>query len=50
MALTGLIDLVERWEVEGHEGDWDMKRERVYHAKEAGLDAIWKGKYPQCTL
>jgi hypothetical protein len=36
-------------EAEEREADRERKRERAHHAKEAGPDAIRKGKYPQCT-
>ena len=31
------------------EADRERKRERARRAKEAGLEAIRKGKYPRCT-
>jgi len=41
----------EAEEREGKERDADRerKRERARHAKEAGPEAIRKGKYPRCT-
>jgi hypothetical protein len=32
-----------------HEADRERKRERARRAKEAGSDAMRKGKYPCCT-
>ena len=40
---------VERQEAEAREADREKKRERASRAKEAGLEAIRKGKYPRCT-
>ena len=40
---------VERQEAETREADRKKKRERARHAKEAGPEAIRKGKYPRCT-
>ena len=40
---------VERQEAEAREADREKKRERARHVKEAGLEAIRKGKYPWCT-
>ena len=40
---------VERQEAEVREADREKKRERALRAKEAGPDAIRKGKYPRCT-
>ena len=40
---------VERQEAETREADREKKRERAHHAKEAGPEAIRKGKYPRCT-
>ena len=40
---------VERQKVEECEADREMKRERAHRAKEAGSEAIKKGKYPRCT-
>jgi len=47
------IEAVER-EAEEREGkereaNRERKRERACHAKEAGPEAIRKGKYPRCT-
>jgi hypothetical protein len=39
----------ESEEAQAHEADRERKRERARRAKEAGLDAIRKGKYPYCT-
>ena len=39
---------VERRQAE-READREMKRERDRRAKEAGPEAIRKGKYPRCT-
>ena len=36
-------------EVEELEADREKKRERAHCAKEAGPEAIRKGKYPRCT-
>ena len=41
---------VERQKAEERETDRERKRERARHAKEAGPEAIRKGKYPRCTL
>ena len=38
---------VERQEVEAREADREKKRERARRAKEAGPEAIKKGKYPR---
>jgi len=38
---------VERQEVEAREADREKKRERDCRAKEAGPEAIKKGKYPR---
>ncbi|RLN19320.1 auxilin-related protein 2-like [Panicum miliaceum] len=43
------IEEVERQAVEEREADRERKRERARRAKEAGPDAIRKGKYPWCT-
>ena len=40
---------VERRQAEEHEADRERKRERARRAKEAGPEAIRKGKYPRCT-
>ena len=40
---------VERRQAEEREADGERKRERARRAKEAGPEAIKKGKYPQCT-
>ena len=40
---------VERQEAEAREADREKKRERAHRAKEAGPEAIRKGKYPRCT-
>ena len=40
---------VERWQAEEREADRERKRERACRAKEAGPEAIWKGKFPRCT-
>jgi len=40
---------VERQEAEAREADREKKRERASRAKEAGLEAIRKCKYPRCT-
>jgi hypothetical protein len=43
------------WEIKEHEAtaareaDRERKRERARRAKEAGPDAMRKGKYPRCT-
>jgi len=39
---------VERQETEKHEADRKRNRERARRAKEAGPEAIRKGKYPRC--
>ena len=39
---------VERQEAEQHEADRERKLVRARCAKEAGPEAIRKGKYPQC--
>jgi nitrogen fixation-related uncharacterized protein len=39
----------EREEAQAREADRERKRERARRAKEAGPDAIRKGKYPHCT-
>ena len=43
------IEAVERKEAEEREADRERKRERAQRAKEAGPEAIRKGKYPRCT-
>ncbi|KAF8661025.1 hypothetical protein HU200_057118 [Digitaria exilis] len=40
---------IERQEAEARETDRERKRERARRAKEAGPEAIRKGKYPRCT-
>ena len=40
---------VERRQAEERETDRERKRERARRAKEAGPEAIRKGKYPRCT-
>ena len=40
---------VEHRQSEEREADRERKRERVRRAKEAGPEAIRKGKYPRCT-
>ena len=40
---------MERQKSEEHEIDRERKRERARRAKEAGPEAIRKGKYPRCT-
>ena len=40
---------VERRQVEEREADRERKRERARRAKEAGPEAIRKGKYLRCT-
>ena len=40
---------MDRKAVAEHEADRERKRERACHAKEAGPEAISKGKYPRCT-
>ena len=40
---------VECHKVEEREADRERKRERARRAKEAGSEAIRKGKYPRCT-
>ena len=40
---------VERQKAEEREADRERKRERACRAKEAGSEAIRKGKYPRCT-
>ena len=36
-------------QAEEREAERERKRERARHAKEAGPEAIRKGKYPRCT-
>ena len=43
------IAKVERQKAEEREADRERKRERARRAKEAGSEAIRKGKYPRCT-
>lgn len=40
---------IDRKEAEAREADRERKRERARRAKEAGPEAIRKGKYPRCT-
>ena len=40
---------VERQKAEEREADRERKRERARRAKEAGSEAIRKGKYLRCT-
>ena len=40
---------MERQKAEVREADRERKQERVRRAKEAGPEAIRKGKYPWCT-
>ena len=40
---------VEHQQAEEREADRERKRERARCAKEAGPEAIRKGKYPRCT-
>ena len=40
---------VERRQMEEHEADREKKQERAHRAKEAGPEAIRKGKCPRCT-
>ena len=42
-------EMREREAVQAREADRERKRERARRAKEAGPDAIRKGKYPRCT-
>ena len=42
-------EIKEREAVQTREADRERKRERARRAKEAGPDAIRKGKYPRCT-
>jgi hypothetical protein len=42
-------EIKEREAAAAREADRDRKRERARRAKEAGLDAMRKGKYPCCT-
>ena len=43
------IEEVERQEAEELETDMERKRERARRVKNAGPEAIRKGKYPWCT-
>jgi len=43
------IQEVERQKAEERKADRKRKRERARRAKEAGPEAIRKGKYPRCT-
>ena len=47
--IRKMIAEVEHQEAEAREADREKKRERPRHAKEAGPEAIRKGKYPRCT-
>ena len=40
---------MERQKAEEREADRERKRERARRAKEAGSEAIMKGKYLRCT-
>ena len=40
---------MKRRQAEEREADRDRKQERARRAKEAGPEAIRKGKYPRCT-
>ena len=40
---------VEHWQAEELEADRERKQERARRTKEAGPEAITKGKYPRCT-
>ena len=42
-------EIKEREAVAAREADRERKRERARRAKEAGPDAMRKGKYPRCT-
>jgi hypothetical protein len=42
-------EIKAREAVTAHEADREGKRERARRAKEAGPDAMRKGKYPRCT-
>jgi hypothetical protein len=42
-------EMKEREAAQAHEVDRERKRERARQAKEAGPNAISKGKYPRCT-
>jgi hypothetical protein len=42
-------EIKEREVVAAREADRERKRERACRAKEAGPDAMRKGKYPRCT-
>ena len=42
-------EMREREAAQAREADKERKRERARRAKEAGSDAIRKGKYPHCT-
>ena len=41
---------MERWEAKECEADREMKGERTHRVKEAGPEAIRKGKYPDPYL
>ena len=43
------IEKVECQEAEEREADRERKRERACRTKNAGPEAIRKGKYPRCT-
>jgi hypothetical protein len=42
-------EMREHEAAQAHEVDRERKRERARRAKEAGPEAIKKGKYPRCT-
>jgi hypothetical protein len=42
-------EIKEREVAAAREADRERKRERACRAKEAGPDAMRKGKYPRCT-
>ncbi|CAN6200536.1 unnamed protein product [Urochloa humidicola] len=43
------MEEIERQEAQEREAERERKRERAHRAKEAGPEAIRKGKYPRCT-
>ncbi|CAO2204255.1 unnamed protein product [Urochloa humidicola] len=43
------MEEIERQEAQEREAERERKRERARRAKEAGPEAIRKGKYPRCT-
>ena len=47
--IQKMIEEVECREAKEREADREKKRERARRAKEAGPEAIRKGKYPLCT-